>query len=270
MSLKFVQKGLKKLVKENWAEAEDEFVKAVELNDISAKGWYYLAICREKQNDPESALFSFKKAIAAAKMQVPEDIEVIKNSYYKMAQIQFSTKQYIATMGQLRILIQMDFKDNELKGNAWGMLGEIYDILKKPQYALFCFKQSLKFGNKKYRKDSTRLEKAGYLPDDPNDKNSPNLLRKKADILFNQQKFKEAIKAYINTLRENTTKRVLTDADQADITMKIAYGYINIQDFTNAKIYLLNARKMYSKAKMAEEIRVIDSTLTKIESLMAI
>jgi tetratricopeptide (TPR) repeat protein len=72
LSIKFVQSGIKKYLKEKWDEAEEEFVKAVEANDISAKGWYYLGMCRVKQNDGDGAGVCFKKAIAAAKVQEPE------------------------------------------------------------------------------------------------------------------------------------------------------------------------------------------------------
>ena len=68
MAIKFVQRGIKKYLKEKWEEAEDEFVKAVETNDISAKGWYYLGMCRVRQSDLEGANVCFKKAMASAKM----------------------------------------------------------------------------------------------------------------------------------------------------------------------------------------------------------
>ena len=81
MSIKFVQSGIKKYLKEKWDEAEEEFIKAVEANDISPKGWYYLGMCRVKQNDGEGANVCFKKAMAAAKVQEPEDIDTSRNSF---------------------------------------------------------------------------------------------------------------------------------------------------------------------------------------------
>ena len=270
MSMKFVQKGIKKFQKGEFQEAEDEFVKAVEFNDISVRGWYYLGLVREELKDPDGASFCFKKAIAAAKMQDPVDEETTRNSLLKLAKIQFNEQQYIAAMGFLRKINHMEYKDNEMQGNVWGMLGEIYDQLKKKEYALFCYRNSQKSGNKKYRKLISAYEKEGIRPDDPEDKNSPNLLKRKADIMFNQQKFQDAIKVYTETLKVNNIKKVLTDAANAEVTMKIAYAYINLQDFNNAKTYLEQARKLYSKAKMKDEIKVIESTLNKINSLMSI
>ena len=268
MSEKFVQRGIKKFQKEQYSEAEDEFVQAVETNEISAKGWYYLGICRQKEEDWEGATLCFKKALNAAKLQDPEDEFVSKNSLLELATNQMKNEQYIAAMGYLRKLNQMDFKDNELRATVHGILGEIYEIMNKKEYSLFCFRQSQKFGSRKYRKKIGQLESEGIRADDPDDKNSPNILKRKADILFNQQKFKESIDVYKETLKVNNEKRVMSETDHADATMKIAYAYINIQDFSNAKKYLIEAKKLYSKMQAADEIKVIDSTLNKINSLM--
>ncbi|MBD3186400.1 hypothetical protein GF325_06190 [Candidatus Bathyarchaeota archaeon] len=270
MSMKFVRRGKKRLLKEEWKEAEEEFVKAVETNDISAKGWYYLGICRDKQDDPDGAMFSFKKAMSAAKMQDPDDVEVIRNSLFALAEIQIKSQQFIAAMGYLRRINKMDFKDNELRGRVWGQLGEIYEKLNKLEYSLFCYRQAQKMGNRKYRKQISKFERDGYKPDDPEDKNSPNILKRKADILFNQQKFEDAIKAYQQTIEMNNNTKVLRDSDHADVVMKIAYAYINLQDFNSARHYLMEAKRLYAKAKMEDELKVIDSTLNKINSLMAV
>lgn len=270
MSMKFVQRGIKRVIKEEWEEAEDEFVKAVELNDISAKGWYYLGFCREHQEDTKGAIYSYKKAIHAAKMQEPDDLETMRQSLFHTAQIEIVNKQYIAAMGYLRKINQMEFKDNEMKGKSWGLLGEIYERLNKLAEALHCYKQASRYGNKKYRKNISNIESKGWRPDDPEDKTSPNLLKRKADILFNQQKFQEAIKGYEDTIKVNSYNRVLRDIDHADTVMKIAYSYINLQDFNKARNYLIEARKLYKRTSMAEELRIIDSTLNKINSLTAV
>ena len=164
----------------------------------------------------------------------------------------------------------MDFKDNDLRGRIWGNLGEIYEKLNKGEYALFCYRQSSKFGNRKYRKQIAKYERDGFKPDDPEDKDSPNLLKRKADIFFNQQKFNDAIKAYQLTMEMNNSKKVLSDGDHADVVMKIAYSYINLQDFNNAKHFLMEAKRLYARAHMDDELKVIDSTLNKINSLMAV
>lgn len=267
VSEKFVQRGIKKFMKEQFSAAEDEFVQAVELNDISAKAWYYLGLCREKENDWEGANLCFKKALNAAKMQDPEDEFVTKNSLLELATIQMRNEQYITAMGYLRKLNQLDFKDNDLRATVHGILGEVYETMNKKEYAMFCYKQSQKFGSKKYRKKLSQMEIDGVRADDPDDKNSPNILKRKADILFNQQKFKEAIDAYQDTLKVNEEKRVMSDLDNADATMKIAYAYINVQDFSKAKKYLVDAKKLYQRTGASDEVKTIDSTLNKINSL---
>jgi tetratricopeptide (TPR) repeat protein len=269
MAVKFVEKGLKLYTKQKWQEAEEEFVKAVEANDIATKGWYYLGLCRENLEDFEGAQFCFKKAMSAAKMMEPPDQITERLSLLELATIEIKTEQYIAAMGYLRKINQLQFKDNSFRSTVWGVLGEIYEKLNKKEYALFCYQQSQKNGNKKYRKQVSTLEEGGTRPDDPDDKNSPNLLKRKADILFGQQKFTDAIKVYQETLRTNNQKKVLSEADHAETTMKIAYAYINVQDFPNAKTYLLEAKKLYTNAKMMDEIKVIDSTLNKINSLIS-
>ena len=50
--------------------------------------------------------------------------------------------------------------------------------------------------------------------------------------------------------------------------MKIAYSYINIQDFPSAKKYLLDAKTLYTQMKATDDIKIIDSTLNKIAGLM--
>ncbi|HME52544.1 MAG TPA: tetratricopeptide repeat protein [Candidatus Lokiarchaeia archaeon] len=102
-----------------------------------------------------------------------------------------------------------------------------------------------------------------------NDEESPAFIKRKADILFNQQKYKEAVQTYLETTKMNETKKVLSNADQADLLMKIAYSYINMQDFNNAKTYLQDAKKLYTKIKSDYDIKVIDSTLDKLDSLTA-
>jgi len=269
LSIKFVQSGIKKYLKEKWDEAEEEFIKAVEANDISAKGWYYLGMCRVKQNDGEGANVCFKKAMAAAKIQEPEDIDTTRNSLLELAMLEMKLEQYIAAMGYLKKILQMEFKDNDLRSTVWGILGEVYDILKKKEYALFCYRQNQKFGGRKYRKQISQYESEGIHADDPDDKDSPALIKRKADILFNQQKYTDAVKTYLESLKINNAKKVLSDADQADIVMKIAFSYINIQDFNNAKTYLQEAKKLYVKIKREEDIKTIDSTLNKLNSLTA-
>ena len=269
MSIKFVQSGIKKYLKEKWDEAEEEFVKAVESNDISAKGWYYLGMCRVKQNDADGANVCFKKAMVSAKMQEPEDLDTERNSLLELATLEMKTEQYIAAMGYLKKILQMDFKDNELRGTVWGILGEVYDVLKKKEYALFCYRQSQKYGSRKYRKQISQHEDDGIHADDPDDKESPALIKRKADILFGQQKYTEAVKTYLEAIKINNTKKVLSDTDQADVVMKIAFSYINMQDFNNAKTYLQEARKLYVKTKRDEDIKTIDSTLNKLNSLTA-
>jgi len=269
MSIKFVQKGIKKYLKEKWDEAEDEFVKAVETNDISAKGWYYLGMCRLKQNDNEGANVSFKKAMIAAKAQEPEDQDTIRNALLELAMVEMKSEQFIASMGYLKKILQMEFKDNELRGTVWGILGEIYEILKKKEYALYCYRNSQKFGNRKYKKQISQFEVENIRADDPDDKESPSLIKRKADILFNQQKYQEAITTYLEAIKMNNSKKVLSDADHADVVTKIAFSYINVQDFNNAKNYLQEARKLYQRAKKDEDIKTIDSTLNKLNSLMS-
>jgi tetratricopeptide (TPR) repeat protein len=269
LSIKFVQKGISKYLKEKWEEAEDEFVKAVEANDISAKGWYYLGMCRLKQKDSEGANVCFKKAIASAKLQEPEDQDTQRNGLLELAMIEMKNEQFIAAMGYLKKILQMDFKDNDLRGTVWGILGEIYEGLKKKEYELFCYRQSQKFGIRKYRKQISQLEVDGVHADDPDDKESPSLIKRKADILFNQQKYPEAVNTYIEAVKMNNLKKVLSDIDHAEVVLKIGYSYINVQDFNNAKGYLQEAKRMYTKAKKDDEIKVIDSTLNKLNSLMA-
>ena len=269
MSIKFVQSGIKKYLKEKWDEAEEEFVKAVESNDISAKGWYYLGMCRVKQNDGEGGGVCFKKAMAAAKMQEPEDVDTERNSLLELAMLEMKSEQFIAAMGYLKKILQMEFKDNDLRATVWGILGEVYDILKKKEYALFCYRQGQKFGSRKYKKQISQYESDGIHADDPDDKESPALIKRKADILFNQQKYPEAVQAYLDAVKMNNTKKVLSETDQAEVVMKIAFSYINIQDFNNAKSYLQEARKLYVKTKREEDIKTIDSTLNKLNSLTA-
>lgn len=264
-----MQSGIKKYLKEKWDEAEDEFVKAVEANDISAKGWYYLGMCRVKQNDGDGASVCFKKAMAAAKLQEPEDVDTMRNSLLELAMLEMKMEQFIAAMGYLKKILQMDFKDNDLRSTVWGILGEVYDVLKKKEYSLFCYRQSHKYGSRKYRKQISQYELEGIYADDPDDKESPVLIKRKADILFNQQKYPEAVHTYLESIKKNNTKKVLSDSDQADIVTKIAFSYINIQDFNNAKTYLQEAKKLYIKAKREEDIKTIDSTLNKLNSLTA-
>ncbi len=269
MAIKFVQRGIKKYLKEKWEEAEDEFVKAVETNDISAKGWYYLGMCRVRQNDNDGANVCFKKAIAAAKLQEPEDHDTQRNALLELAMVEMKGEQFIAAMGYLKKILQMEFKDSDLRGTVWGILGEIYEGLKKREYALFCYRQSQKFGNRKYRKQISLLEIDGIRADDPDDKESPSLIKRKADILFNQQKYPEAVKTYLDAVKMNNQKKVLSDVDHAEVIMKIAYSYINVQDFSNAKTYLQEAKRLYTRTKKEDEIKVIDSTLNKLNSLMS-
>jgi len=269
LAIKFVQRGIKKYLKERWEEAEDEFVKAVETNDISAKGWYYLGMCRVRQNDTDGANVCFKKAVASAKMQEPEDMDTQRNALLELAMVEMKGEQFIAAMGYLKRILQMDFKDSDLRSTVWGILGEIYEGLKKKEYALFCYRQSQKLGNRKYRKQVSQLEDAGVRADDPDDKESPSLIKRKADILFNQQKYPDAVKTYLEAVKMNNQKKVLSDIDHAEVIMKIAYSYINVQDFNNAKVYLQEAKRLYTKLKKDEDIKVIDSTLNKLNSLMS-
>jgi len=97
-----------------------------------------------------------------------------------------------------------------------------------------------------------------------NNKESPTFFKRKADILFNQQKYTEAVQTYLEARRMNETKKVFSDADLADLLMKIAYSYINMQDFNSAKPYLQDAKKVYTKIKRDDDIKVIDSTLNKL------
>ncbi|NMC05447.1 MAG: hypothetical protein GYA24_09555, partial [Candidatus Lokiarchaeota archaeon] len=166
-------------------------------------------------------------------------------------------------------ILQMDFKDSELRGTVWGILGEIYEGLKKKEYALFCYRQSQKFGNRKYRKQIATLEEENIRADDPDDKESPSLIKRKADILFNQQKYTDAVKTYLDAVKINNQKKVLSDTDHAEVIMKIAYSYINVQDFNNAKVYLQEVKRLYTKLKKDEDIKAIDSTLNKLNSLMS-
>jgi len=231
----------------------------VEANDISAKGWYYLGMCRVKQNDSEGANVCFKKAMASAKMQEPQDVDTERNSLLELAMIEMKMEQFIAAMGYLKKILQMDFKDNELRCTVWGILGEVYDLLKKKEYALFCYRQSQKYGNRKYRKQISQYEVDGIHADDPDDKESPALINCKVDILFNQQKYPKAMQTYLEAMKLNYSKKVLSDTDQADVVMKSAFSYINMQEFNNAKVYMQEARKLYTKAKRDEETNDIDS-----------
>nr|MDO8118251.1 hypothetical protein [Candidatus Sigynarchaeota archaeon] len=270
MSEKFVQRGLKNFLKEKWQEAEDDFVQAVEINDISVKGWYYLALCRAKLKDGEGASLCFKKAMNAAKMQDPEDDDTMRNSLMELAKIQVENAQYIAALGFLKKILPMDFKDNDFRGDVYALLGKIYDSLNKKEYALFNYRQATKYGNKRIKNETTQLENQGIRPDDPDDKDSPNLLKRKGDILFGQQKFEDAIVQYTETIKMNNTKKVLSDVDHAEVTMKIAYAYINIQDFPKARDYLIEAKRLFSRTTKEDEIRTIESTLNKINSLMSV
>ena len=100
-----------------------------------------------------------------------------------------------------------------------------------------------------------------------NDKESPAFFKHKADILFNEKKYTEAIQACLEAIMKNEAKSVFSDADQADILMKIAYSYIYMQDFTNAKAYLQDAKKINAKINRDADIKVIDATLNKLNSL---
>ncbi len=198
MSEKYVLRGLKKYVKERWQEAEDDFVQAVEINDISVKGWYYLAMCRMKLKDGEGASLCFKKAMNAAKMQEPEDEDTIRNSLMELARIQAESvpPQYIAALGYLKKIVPMEFKDNDFRGDVYALLGKIYEALNKREYALYNYRQASRYGNRRVKSEMSQLENQGVRPDDPDDKDSPNLLKRKGDILFGQQKFEEACGQY--------------------------------------------------------------------------
>ncbi len=272
MSEKYVLRGLKKYVKERWQEAEDDFVQAVEINDISVKGWYYLAMCRMKLKDGEGASLCFKKAMNAAKMQEPEDEDTIRNSLMELARIQAESvpPQYIAALGYLKKIVPMEFKDNDFRGDVYALLGKIYEALNKREYALYNYRQASRYGNRRVKSEMSQLENQGVRPDDPDDKDSPNLLKRKGDILFGQQKFEEAITQYMETVKMNNSKKVLSDVDHAEVTMKIAYAYINLQDFPKARDYLVEAKRLFSRTAKEDEIRTIDSTLNKINSLMSV
>ena len=99
MALKFIEKGYKLFVKQKWQEAEEEFVKAVEANDIATKGWYYLGMCRENLEDLEAAQFCFKKAISASKMTEPIDETTERLSLLELAMLEIRTEQYISCNG---------------------------------------------------------------------------------------------------------------------------------------------------------------------------
>ncbi len=272
MSEKYVLRGLKKYVKERWQEAEDDFVQAVEINDISVKGWYYLTMCRMKLKDGEGASLCFKKAMNAAKMQEPEDEDTIRNSLMELARIQAESvpPQYIAALGYLKKIVPMEFKDNDFRGDVYALLGKIYEALNKREYALYNYRQASRYGNRRVKSEMSQLENQGVRPDDPDDKDSPNLLKRKGDILFGQQKFEEAITQYMETVKMNNSKKVLSDVDHAEVTMKIAYAYINLQDFPKARDYLVEAKRLFSRTAKEDEIRTIDSTLNKINSLMSV
>ena len=99
-----------------------------------------------------------------------------------------------------------------------------------------------------------------------NDKESPMFIKRKADILFNQQNYPEAVQTYLEATTMNEMKKVFSDADKAELLMKIAYSYINMQDFDNATTYLQDAKELYTKINRDDEIKVIDSTLNKLNS----
>ncbi|MHA1371795.1 MAG: hypothetical protein ACTSRA_19005, partial [Promethearchaeota archaeon] len=67
----------------------------------------------------------------------------------------------------------------------------------------------------KFKKEIARLEKEGFKPDDPQDPDSPSLYKRKADFLFNQQKFQDALVEYDKGLKTNKSKDVLRDEDKA-------------------------------------------------------
>jgi hypothetical protein len=72
----------------------------------------------------------------------------------------------------------------------------------------------------------------------------------------------------LEAAKVNDQQSVLSDLENAEVNMKLAYSCINAQDYDNARKYLQEARRLYAQLKKEAEIKIIDSTIAKL-SLMS-
>ncbi len=95
------------------------------------------------------------------------------------------------------------------------------------------------------------------------------LSKREADRLFNQRKYPEAVNAYLETVKLDNKEKAMPDLENAEVIMKLAYSCINVKDIDNAKKYLQEAKRIYTRLKKEAEIKVIDSTIDKLNASMS-
>ncbi len=92
------------------------------------------------------------------------------------------------------------------------------------------------------------------------------LIKREGDIFFNQRKYQKAVNAYLETIEMDNKEKVLPDLENAEVLMKLAYSYVNVQDFNTAKVFLQEAKRIYTRMKKEAEVKIIDSTIDKLNS----
>ncbi|MBK8442570.1 MAG: tetratricopeptide repeat protein [Sphingobacteriales bacterium] len=218
-------------------------------DSIGQNAMYHLADCYLKTNEKEKALASFESAA-----RLSFDAEIKEAAIFNTGKVAYELQQYSKAINTLKDFI-FAYPNSRYSGEAQDLLGKLFDTSKnyveaieiiekipnktsalQVAYQRVTFNRGVDlFNSRDYDNALINFDKSLQYSQDRNLNALANFW--KAEILFKNNRFSDAITAYSNYITSNPSSLTYTDANVGTANYSIGYCYFKQRNFAQAGDY---------------------------------